>query len=129
MQNKLNISPQEKLMIKSLHNIINEEQVRVISIHNLVTPSGWKKYNSEGLIPYMLNTKVGGNYKLVEVRQDDVRSLKHDPDVGRIFLISPEKMPQIQNAIDSVNNLVGEYLKVIELYEKQLIGIIEKLLQ
>ena len=127
MPNKLNVSPQERLMIKSLHNIINEEQDRVVNIHKLDTPSSWDKYNSEDLIPYMLNTKVSGNYKLVEVRQKDVRSLKRDPDVGRIFLISPEKMPKIQKAIDSVNNLVNEYLKVNELYRQQLIGIIEKL--
>lgn len=127
MPNKLNVSPQERLMIKSLHNIINEEQDRVVSIHNLDSTSAWDKYNSEGLIPYMLNTKVGGKYKLVEVRQKDVESLKYGPDVGRIFLISPEKIPQIQKSIDSVNNLINEYLNIIELYKKQLIGIIEKL--
>jgi len=126
MKNKLYLSELETHNIKSMHNLINEQNTRTISKYQL-EKNDWRKYNSEGLVPYYLNTSSPGNYNLVEIREPNSRSIKHDPNVDRIFLLSPEQMPGIQKLIDSVNELTSEYRKIIDLYRQQLIGSIEKI--
>jgi hypothetical protein len=126
MKNKLYLSELETYNIKSMHNLINEQNTRTISKYEL-EKNDWRKYNSEGLVPYYLNTSSPGNYKLVEIREPNSHSIKYDPNVDRIFLLSPEQMPSIQKLIDSVNELTSEYRKIIDLYRQQLIGSIEKI--
>lgn len=110
-------------MVKqNLKNSCNNNPININ--HYQLDKPDWRKYYSEGLIPYILDTKVYGNYKLVEVKENEVKLIKHN---DRIFLISSEKTPQIQKTIDSINNLTNEYVKIIDLYRQQLIGIIEKL--
>lgn len=83
------------------------------------------KYNQElitkGFTPYYLDLKKDGNYKIVKVS-----NLKGDLPNTTFYFLSDDEYSKLNKLTENVNNLISEYLKMIELYRKQLIGVLEQ---
>jgi len=75
----------------------------------------------KGYTPYYLDLKRDGEYKIVKVK-----SLKDDMPGTTFYFLSDDEVGKLTKLVDNINSLISEYLKMIKLYKKQLIGVLEQ---
>ena len=75
----------------------------------------------KGYTPYYLDLKRDGEYKIVKVK-----SLKDDMPGTTFYFLSDDEVNKLTKLVENTNSLVSEYLKMIKLYKKQLIGVLEQ---
>jgi hypothetical protein len=75
----------------------------------------------KGYTPYYLDLKRDGEYKIVKVK-----SLKDDMPGTTFYFLSDDEVVKLNKLVENINSLISEYLKMIKLYKKQLIGVLEQ---
>lgn len=75
----------------------------------------------KGYTPYYLDLKRDGEYKIVKVK-----SLKDDMPGTTFYFLSDDEVGKLNKLVENINSLISEYLKMIKLYKKQLIGVLEQ---
>jgi hypothetical protein len=76
---------------------------------------------NKGYTPYYLDLKRDGEYKIVKVK-----SLKDDMPGTTFYFLSDDEVNKLTKLVENVNNLISEYLNLIKLYKRQLIGVLEQ---
>ena len=75
----------------------------------------------KGYTPYYLDLKRDGEYKIVKVK-----SLKDNMPGTTFYFLSDDEVGKLNKLVENINSLISEYLKMIKLYKKQLIGVLEQ---
>jgi hypothetical protein len=75
----------------------------------------------KGYTPYYLDLKKDGDYKIVKVG-----NLKGDLPKTTFYFLNERELGLLQRLTDNINKLISEYMTMINLYKKQLIGVLEQ---
>lgn len=79
------------------------------------------EFIEKGYTPYYLDLSKDGDYKIVKVK-----NLKGDLPKTTFYFLNERELELLQRLTDNINNLISEYIKIIGLYKKQLIGVLEQ---
>lgn len=108
-----------------LHNmvkkIVNESKHDRIMYGGQISNSSNKELISQGYTPYYLDLSSDGNYKIIKVTD-----LKKDLPNTRFYFLDEREHGLLQRMVNNINDLISEYIKMIDLYKKQLIGVLEQ---
>jgi hypothetical protein len=111
----------ESDLIKIVNSVINESKNERIVSGSQISNTWNQDLISKGYIPYYLDLSIDGNYRIVKVNNLNDRL----PSTTFYFLTDNE-LTKLTTLIENVNNLISEYLHMIDLYKKQLIGVLEQ---
>jgi len=114
---KLTESDLTNLVKKVINESENDRIIFGSQIENVYS----KDLISKGYTPYYIDFKKEGDYKIVKVS-----NLKGDLPKTRFYFLTDKEHSQLIKLTENINNLISEYLKMIELYRKQLIGVLEQ---
>jgi len=118
---KKTIKLTESDLTKIVKRIINETKNDRIVYGDQISNKFNQELITKGFTPYYLDLKKDGNYKIVKVTD-----LKKDLPKTTFYFLSDDEYSKLEKLTDSINNLISEYLKMIDLYKKQLIGVLEQ---
>lgn len=101
--------------------IINESEINRIVFGSQISNGANQELISKGYTPYYMDFKKDGDYKIIKVK-----NIKDDLPKTRFYFLTDKEHSQLTELTENVNNLISDYLKMIELYRKQLIGVLEQ---
>jgi hypothetical protein len=119
MSKKINLT--EFDIIRIVKQVINETKSDRIVFGDRILNVKNKEFISNGYSPYYLDLKKDGEYKIVKVNKLD-RNL---PKV-KFYFLNDDEVGKLDKLMNSLNELISEYLVMIDLYKKQLIGVLEE---
>ena len=79
------------------------------------------KFIEEGYTPYYLDLSKDGDYKIIKVK-----NLKGDLPKTTFYFLDELELSFLERLTDNINKLISEYMTMIGLYKKQLIGVLEQ---
>ena len=110
----------ESDLTKIVKRVINENDriVRGYQISNNIN----QKLIDDGYTPYYLDLKTEGDYKIIKVKD-----IKGDlPRDTTLYFLTNDELFNLIRLVDNVNELTTQYKQMIDLYRKQLIGVLEQ---
>ena len=110
----------ESDLTKIVKRVINENDriVRGYQISNNIN----QKLIDDGYTPYYLDLKTEGDYKIIKVED-----IKGDlPRDTTFYFLTNDELFNLIRLVDNVNELTTQYKQMIDLYKKQLIGVLEQ---
>ena len=111
----------EQDLTRIVNKVINESKNDRIVYGSQISNGSNLELINKGYTPYYLDFKKEGDYKIVKVK-----SLKEDLPKTTFYFLDERELGQLQKLTENVNNLISEYIKMIGLYKKQLIGVLEQ---
>jgi hypothetical protein len=106
---------------KIVKKVINESSSDRIVYGNMISNSSNQKLISKGYTPYYLDLNKDGDYKIVKVK-----NIKDDLPKTRFYFLNELEHNLLERLVDNINKLISEYMTMISLYKKQLIGVLEQ---
>lgn len=79
------------------------------------------KFIEKGYTPYYLDLSKNGDYKIIKVKD-----LMVDLPKTTFYFLNELELSLLERLTDNINKLISEYLTMINLYKKQLIGVLEQ---
>lgn len=79
------------------------------------------KFIEKGYTPYYLDLSKDGDYKIIKVK-----NLKGDLPKTTFYFLDELELSFLERLTDNINKLISEYITMIGLYKKQLIGVLEQ---
>jgi hypothetical protein len=94
-----NLSEKEKQNIKEMYGLIEQqtEPNRIINLYQIGNKNKIDIIKSQGLVPYYFDSKINGEYKMVEIDKNNFSKLEK---IGRVFLLTPDEL-------EKINKLMG----------------------
>jgi hypothetical protein len=123
-----NLSEKEKQNIKEMYGLIEQqtEPNRIINLYQIGNKNKIDIIKSQGLVPYYFDSKINGEYKMVEIDKNNFSKLEK---TGRVFLLTPDELEKINKLIDNINNITKLYLEKIETQKQLIIAVlVEKIM-
>lgn len=111
----------ERDLTNIIQKVINETKNDRIVYSSQIQNNYNQELITKGFTPYYLDLKKNGDYKIVKVS-----NLKGDLPKTTFYFLSDDEYSKLNKLTENVNSLISEYLKMIELYRKQLIGVLEQ---
>lgn len=111
----------ESDLINIVKKVIGESKHDRIVYGPQISNKNNKEFISKGYIPYYLDLKKNGDYKIIEVK-----NLEKDLPKTTFYFLSDDEHSKLTKLVENINNLISEYLNIIDLYRKQLIGVLEQ---
>jgi hypothetical protein len=108
-------------LIGVIKKIINESKSDRIVYGPMISNSSNQELISRGYVPYYLDLNKPGNYKIIKVK-----NIKFDLPKTSFYFLNEREVGLLEKLVDNVNELTSDYLKMIDLYKKQLIGVLEQ---
>ena len=109
----------------NLNNIVSQIIKESESSRIVYGPQIRNKWNEElitkGFTPYYLDLSKKGEYKIVRVKD-----LMGDLPKTTFYFLTDNEHSKVLKLTENVNELISQYLKVIDLYTKQLVGVVEQ---
>lgn len=118
---KKNIKLSESDLTRIIEKVINESKNDRIVYGPQISNKSNLELIDKGYTPYYLDLKKDGHYKVVKVN-----TLKDDMPGTTFYFLDERELGLLERLIENINNLISEYLKMIKLYKKQLIGVLEQ---
>jgi hypothetical protein len=118
---KKTIKLTESDLVKIVKKITNESHDRITNSEMINN----RKYESlvlEGFKPYYLDLTSDGDYKITEFKVS--KEGKHYK--GKIYFLDKREYGQLNKLLESTNKIISEHKEMINLYRKQLIGVLEQ---
>lgn len=101
--------------------VINESNSNRIVYGSMISNSSNQELITKGYTPYYLDLNKNGDYKIVKVG-----NLKGDLPKTTFYFLNERELGLLQRLTDNINKLISEYMTMINLYKKQLIGVLEQ---
>jgi hypothetical protein len=101
--------------------VINESSSDRIVYGSMISNSSNQELISKGYTPYYLDLNKDGDYKIVKVK-----NIKDDLPKTRFYFLNELEHNLLERLVDNINKLISEYMTMIGLYKKQLIGVLEQ---
>jgi len=101
--------------------VINESSSDRIVYGSMISNSSNQELISKGYTPYYLDLNKDGDYKIVKVK-----NIKDDLPKTRFYFLNELEHNLLYRLVDNINKLISEYMTMIGLYKKQLIGVLEQ---
>jgi hypothetical protein len=111
----------ESDLTRIVKNVITESKNDRIIYGPQISNKSNLELIDKGYTPYYLDLKRDGEYKIVKVK-----SLKDDMPGTTFYFLSDDEVGKLNKLVENINSLISEYLKMIKLYKKQLIGVLEQ---
>jgi hypothetical protein len=111
----------ESDLTRIVGKIIKESKSDRIVYGSQISNTLNQKLISEGYKPYYLDLNKKGDYKIVKVK-----NIKEDLPKTTFYFLSDDEHFKLVRLTENVNKLISEYQNVIDLYTKQLIGVLEQ---
>jgi hypothetical protein len=111
----------ESDLTRIVKNVITESKNDRIIYGPQISNKSNLELIDKGYTPYYLDLKRDGEYKIVKVK-----SLKDDMPGTTFYFLSDDEVVKLNKLVENINSLISEYLKMIKLYKKQLIGVLEQ---
>jgi hypothetical protein len=115
------VTMSEGELIGVIKKIINESKSDRIVYGSMISNSSNQELISRGYVPYYLDLNKPGDYKIIKVK-----NIKGDLPKTSFYFLDEREVGLLERLVDNVNELTSEYLKMINLYKKQLIGVLEQ---
>jgi hypothetical protein len=110
----------ESDLTKIVKRVINEND-RIVRGYQISNNKN-QKLIDDGYIPYYLDLKIEGDYKIIKVKD-----IKGDlPRDTTFYFLTNDELFNLIRLVDNVNELTTQYKQMIDLYRKQLIGVLEQ---
>lgn len=111
----------ESDLTRIVKNVITESKNDRIIYGPQISNKSNLELIDKGYTPYYLDLKRDGEYKIVKVK-----SLKDNMPGTTFYFLSDDEVGKLNKLVENINSLISEYLKMIKLYKKQLIGVLEQ---
>lgn len=111
----------ESDLTRIVKNVITESKNDRIIYGPQISNKSNLELIDKGYTPYYLDLKRDGEYKFVKVK-----SLKDNMPGTTFYFLSDDEVGKLNKLVENINSLISEYLKMIKLYKKQLIGVLEQ---
>lgn len=125
----MNIIKKEKVFIREMYGLIDEQEVqnRIINLYQIGNKEQLIKYKSQGFTPYYFDSKVNGDYKMVEINKNNFSKIEK---IGRVFLLSHNELEKVNELIFNINNITKLYLEKIETQKQLIVAVlVEKIMK
>jgi len=100
--------------------IINETKSDRIVNGLMINNAKYEDYIKDGFIPYYLDLSIDGDYKIIK------KKLNKDADQTTFYFLNENEYNQLNKLVKSINELISNHKLMINLYKKQLIGVLEQ---
>lgn len=105
-----------------IKRVINEtKNDRIVYGDMMSNKSLINQHIIKGFRPYYLDLKTDGDYKIIEVK-----NLKDNLPKTTFYFLDDREYKLLQRLVENINDLISDYIKMITLYRKQLIGVLEQ---
>ena len=111
----------ESDLTKIVKKVVNESKHDRIVHGDMAKNNKYKTYITDGFNPYYLNLNSDGDYKIFKIKNID-----SDIPKTTIYFLDDHELVLLKRLLESTNNIISEYKKMIDLYRKQLIGVLEQ---
>ena len=111
----------ESDLTRIVKNVITESKNDRIIYGPQISNKSNLELIDKGYTPYYLDLKRDGEYKIVKVK-----SLKDNMPGTTFYFLSDDEVVKLNKLVENINSLISEYLKMIKLYKRQLIGVLEQ---
>ncbi len=101
--------------------VITESKHDRIVNHHMIKNNHYRSYISEGYEPYYLDLSKDGDYRIVKLN-----NLNGDLPNTTFYFLDDREVELLSKLVNSTNNLISDYKEMINLYRKQLIGVLEQ---
>lgn len=101
--------------------VINESNTNRIVYGEMIKNSTSQELLSKGYTPYYLDLRKNGEYKIVKVT-----NIKDNLPKTRFYFLGENEYGLLQRLVDNINELISNYMTMIDLYKKQIIGVLEQ---
>jgi hypothetical protein len=113
---KLSNSDLTQIVKRIINETKNDRIVNGLMINN----AKYEDYIKDGFIPYYLDLSIDGDYKIIK------KKLNKDADQTTFYFLSENEYNQLNKLVKSINELISNHKLMINLYKKQLIGVLEQ---
>jgi ribosome-binding ATPase YchF (GTP1/OBG family) len=108
-------------LTRIVKRVINENSNdRIVRGDQILNKSN-QKLIDDGFTPYYLDLKKVGDYKIVEVKK-----INRELPKTTFYFLNEREYELLEKLTNNINELSSDYLKMIDLYKKQLIGVLEQ---
>ena len=111
----------ESDLVKFIDKTLNESENDRVVYGDMISNNHNKELISKGYTPYYLDLKIKGHYKVIKVK-----NLKDKLPKTTFYFLSDEEHSKLIKLTENINNLISNYLDVIDLYTKQLVAVLEQ---
>jgi hypothetical protein len=111
----------ENQLTDIVKNLLKENNGNRIVYGSQINNKRNEELITKGYEPYYLDLSKKGDYKVVMVKD-----LKKDLPKTTFYFLNGDEYSKVLRLTENVNDLISEYLKMIDLYTQQLIGVIEQ---
>jgi hypothetical protein len=101
--------------------VISESKNDRIVYGSQISNSSNQELITKGYTPYYLDLSKNGDYKIIKVKD-----LRGDLPKTTFYFLNELELILLERLTDNINKLISEYLTMINLYKKQLIGVLEQ---
>jgi hypothetical protein len=113
---KLSNSDLTQIVKKIINETKNDRIVNGLMINN----TKYEDYIKDGFTPYYLDLSIDGDYKIIK------KKLNKDMDQTTFYFLNENEYNQLNKLVKSINELISNHKLMINLYKKQLIGVLEQ---
>jgi hypothetical protein len=113
---KLSNSDLTQIVKRIINETKNDRIVNGLMINN----AKYEDYIKDGFIPYYLDLSIDGDYKIIK------KKLNKDMDQTTFYFLNENEYNQLNKLVKSINELISNHKLMINLYKKQLIGVLEQ---
>jgi hypothetical protein len=111
----------ESDLTRIVKRVINENSNdRIVRGDQILNKSN-QKLIDDGFTPYYLDLNKVGDYKIVEVKK-----INRELPKTTFYFLNEREYELLEKLTNNINELSSEYQKMIDLYKKQLIGVLEQ---
>ena len=111
----------ERDLTNIVRKVITESKNDRIVYGSQISNGSNLKFIEEGYTPYYLDLSKDGDYKIIKVK-----NLKGDLPKTTFYFLDELELSFLERLTDNINKLISEYMTMIGLYKKQLIGVLEQ---